>query len=371
MLAAQGNANEQDVNQLELQFTILRAEVEDEITSGQDIFINVTIPDEEERPKNLIQIDKLEIIYDTGLQRARYSMFEGEYHQTAIESQRIEEIFPSDVPNVISIRLHCNKGWTERLTDGASTHLVGIHLKYIDLTTGKSGLASAAVSVRIVPSFLQIVVGGFVGALIVFVVMLIWKYLGGRAQPKSFISVMLRVLLFGFLGSFVCVVVLAFLNQGAGGILGIEIRVNDFQGGVVLGMLTNILAQRIVIRLGLNSAIESDSGDSSQNSTAIPDPDASSSEDEGLTRPEFENEDAFADEQTAPCAAPEVAPSVEGKIDLNTAKLEELKSLTGIRDVIAQRIIDGRPFQREEEIINLQGFSQGKFDRIKDRIATE
>jgi len=62
-------------------------------------------------------------------------------------------------------------------------------------------------------------------------------------------------------------------------------------------------------------------------------------------------------------------------IDLNTAPLKELISLKGIGEVMANRVIEYRerhgPFQRPEEIIILDGFSERKYKAIADSICVK
>jgi len=59
-------------------------------------------------------------------------------------------------------------------------------------------------------------------------------------------------------------------------------------------------------------------------------------------------------------------------ININTASRAELTDLTGIGDVLAGRIIEYRDrtggFSRIEDIMNVSGIGQARFDAIRDRI---
>lgn len=60
------------------------------------------------------------------------------------------------------------------------------------------------------------------------------------------------------------------------------------------------------------------------------------------------------------------------KINLNTATAEQLQSLPGIGPAIAKGIVDYRTksgkFKTIEEIINVKGIGEKKFQKIKDRL---
>jgi competence protein ComEA len=66
------------------------------------------------------------------------------------------------------------------------------------------------------------------------------------------------------------------------------------------------------------------------------------------------------------------SPAVTERINLNSATLEQLQTLPGIGPVIAKSIIDHRAkvgkFSRIEEIINVKGVGEKKFQKIKDRL---
>ena len=55
-------------------------------------------------------------------------------------------------------------------------------------------------------------------------------------------------------------------------------------------------------------------------------------------------------------------------INLNTATLEELDSLDGIGAATAQRIIDARPFGEVEDLKQVSGIGDSKYEKIKDKV---
>ncbi|MGB9743428.1 MAG: ComEA family DNA-binding protein [Minisyncoccales bacterium] len=54
-------------------------------------------------------------------------------------------------------------------------------------------------------------------------------------------------------------------------------------------------------------------------------------------------------------------------LDLNTASLEDLEKLTGVGPVIAQKIIDNRPFSSIDDLIKISGIGEVKLAAIKEQ----
>lgn len=56
-------------------------------------------------------------------------------------------------------------------------------------------------------------------------------------------------------------------------------------------------------------------------------------------------------------------------IDLNTASLRELKALPGIGLKLGPRIVQGRPYQKVDDLLKVKGIGKKKLDAIRSRVA--
>ncbi|MGI5897696.1 MAG: helix-hairpin-helix domain-containing protein [Candidatus Dojkabacteria bacterium] len=60
--------------------------------------------------------------------------------------------------------------------------------------------------------------------------------------------------------------------------------------------------------------------------------------------------------------------NTEECININSASLEELDSLTGVGPSTAQKIIDGRPYEKIEDILNVSGIGESSFAKFREKI---
>ena len=68
------------------------------------------------------------------------------------------------------------------------------------------------------------------------------------------------------------------------------------------------------------------------------------------------------------------AMATSGKININTASKEQLMTLKGVGEKIADRIIEYRkahPFKTIEDLMNVKGIGQKKFEKLKDFITVK
>lgn len=56
------------------------------------------------------------------------------------------------------------------------------------------------------------------------------------------------------------------------------------------------------------------------------------------------------------------------RVDINTATADQLKSLPGIGDVYAKRIIAGRPYQSKDQLVSKGILPRSVYDNIKQNL---
>ncbi|MCX7736405.1 MAG: helix-hairpin-helix domain-containing protein [Candidatus Kapabacteria bacterium] len=77
-------------------------------------------------------------------------------------------------------------------------------------------------------------------------------------------------------------------------------------------------------------------------------------------------------EKTFPSRQKKELPS--GKININTASITELMKLPGVGEATAQKIIEYRknnPFNKPEDIMNVKGIGEKKFEKMKPYIVVK
>jgi DNA uptake protein ComE-like DNA-binding protein len=75
--------------------------------------------------------------------------------------------------------------------------------------------------------------------------------------------------------------------------------------------------------------------------------------------------------KAAPKADTKSAPSAPAKgalIDINSASEAELKSLPGIGDAYAAKIVKNRPYRGKNQLVQKDIIPQATYDKIKDQI---
>lgn len=71
-------------------------------------------------------------------------------------------------------------------------------------------------------------------------------------------------------------------------------------------------------------------------------------------------------------AGPPTPPThVPDLLDINTATVEQLKTLPGIGDAYSEKIIKGRPYQRKDELVQKKIIPRATYENIKYKIVTK
>lgn len=73
--------------------------------------------------------------------------------------------------------------------------------------------------------------------------------------------------------------------------------------------------------------------------------------------------------EKAKSTAPKLAPGQ--KVNINSAGMADIEALPGIGPSKAQAIIDGRPYQKIEDVMKVKGIKEGIFNKIKDSITVK
>src|SRR5438477_13021662 len=77
---------------------------------------------------------------------------------------------------------------------------------------------------------------------------------------------------------------------------------------------------------------------------------------------------AAATTKDAGTPATKAAAPSSALLDLNSASKNDLVALPGIGEVYAQKLIEGRPYARKDQLVSKKIVPQATYDKIKDQV---
>jgi competence protein ComEA len=75
--------------------------------------------------------------------------------------------------------------------------------------------------------------------------------------------------------------------------------------------------------------------------------------------------------QTKKAATKPAATAKSAPLDINSASKDQLSALPGIGDAYSQKIIDGRPYARKDQLVSKNVVPQATYDKIKGQITAK